>query len=680
MTAQELVQQAFDRLAQRSGFETRTDQVQLSLLLSDLIEQGSTGLFEAPTGLGKSLATLIPAIANAIANDRRTIIATYTNVLADQYWRKDLPLALSLFSEHVETAFLVGRQRYVCLMAMDEAMPNEVDSFRLSAELGNESEFRQHVRKNDRDLNRLWSQVQVPPVCPSKACPAYDDCFYYGARRRLEKAKVVITNHSVVITDAQSSDPETGREGMLFKYDFLILDEAHDFPSAAINGLEFELSANRLSSLVGVANRLEKMVEPLSAICGESSEWSHKVEDMRKELGKANTDLAALGVAMQTGGIVAVAPVEVDEHPAVQKFNAKQHAEAVEAIATRVQTACEKLSYDVQLRLERYRTESRHPEAKLLIDSTRNYVSYIRDFAAGAHELTRPSEASVSYIGNQFQNVILRRDLIDLQEPLRELLWNRGPYACLSATLQVDNEFDHFERVTGTQTMFREVLPSPYDFASQCALYLPKAGKIPDPTQSREGESEQIYYMAIAHELSNIIQICDGRTLALFHSRKEMEGVRKYMSTPDDLPILMQGRTGITAVGEQFKKNIYASLFALRSFWTGFDAPGETCSCVALVRIPFEVPVEPSQVARMAYLSQQGHDPFQYHTLPNAKIIMRQGAGRLIRSENDKGVIALLDPRLRTKRYGEQILSNFPDGIRTYDDFADAAGWIGMGA
>jgi ATP-dependent DNA helicase DinG len=190
---------------------------------------------------------------------------------------------------------------------------------------------------------------------------------------------------------------------------------------------------------------------------------------------------------------------------------------------------------------------------------------------------------------------------------------------------------------------------------------------------------EQIYYRALAAELSHMIEISDGRTLALFHSRKEMEGVYAHMRVSSDLPILIQSKTGAAMVGEQFKKNIFASLFALRSFWTGFDAPGETCSCVAVVRIPFEVPSDPQVVARMAYLHQQGLDPFMVHTLPNAKMMMRQGAGRLIRSVKDKGIIALLDPRLRTKRYGEQILANFPDGMRTFDDFADAAGWIGIG-
>ncbi len=677
MTAQELVQLAFERLAQRSGFETRHDQVQLSLLLSDLIEQGSTGLFEAPTGLGKSLATLIPAIANAIANDKRTVIATYTNVLADQYWRKDLPLALSLFDAHVPTAFLIGRQRYVCLMAMDEHMPGEVESFQLGAEEGVENEFRRLIRKPDREINKLWPQIAVPPVCPARACPAYDDCFYYQARKKLEKAKVIITNHSVVIQDAASSDPEAEREGMLFKYDFLVLDEAHDFPSAALNGLEFELSGSRLGSLTGIANRLENLVVPLAEVTGERREWHEKGEELRHQVQVAQKELVALGMQLEHGGIVAVTPEEIDDHPAVQRAHAKQYLTQVESIAERVRNACDRLSTDAVLRVERYRQEGKHPEAKTIADSSRNYISYVRDFAAGAHELSRPSGAAVSYIGNPRSEVILRRDYIDLREPLTGLIWDRVPYACLSATLQVDNEFDYFKQLTGTKPMFEEVLPSPFDHSLQCAVYMPKRDAIPDPTLSR-GAGEQTYYRAIARELSQIIEACQGRTLALFHSRKEMEGVYAFMEVSEDLPILVQGRTGVAMVGEQFKKNIFASLFALRSFWTGFDAPGETCSCVALVRIPFEVPVEPSMIARMAYLAQQGMDPFQSHTLPNAKIIMRQGAGRLIRSENDKGILALLDPRIQTKRYGEQFIANLPPGMRQFNDILDAVGWIGL--
>lgn len=679
MTAQELVKKAFDRLAERSGFENREFQVQLSLTLSDLMFEKTNGVFEAPTGLGKSLACLIPAIANAIVSGQRTVIATYTNVLAEQYWRKDLPLALSLFDDHCETAFLIGRQRYVCLMGLDEALPRELDNFSRDAELGTESEFRRLIPRMDREINQLWPRVQVPPVCPAKACPVYDDCFYYGARKKLEKAKVIITNHSVVIQDALGADDEIEKEGMLFAYDYLVIDEAHDFASAAINGLEFEISTPKLAALTGVSGRLHSLIQPFAGLSGEGFEWDAESEKFKAEIQKSVAELASLSQKVTESGIVTVSPSEVEDHPAVQKINAKDQIESVGAISEKVRLACEKYTSQVGVKLERYRSEVKSTDAKNLFDSTRNYISYIRDFAAGAGELTHPTGTSVSYIGNNRSEMILRRDLIDLREDLKKLLWNRVPYTCLSATLALDGEFDHFERTLGIEPTYKEILPSPYDFATQCSLYVPKGGKIPDPSTSRFGDAEQLYYLAVANELSQIIQTLGGRTLALFHSRKEMEGVKQYMRVGDDLPILMQGRSGVATVGEQFKKNVYASLFALRSFWTGFDAPGETCSCVALVRIPFEVPSEPAVVARMAYLAQQGLDPFQHHSLPNAKMIMRQGAGRLIRSNNDKGVIALLDPRLRTKRYGEQILANFPAEIRTFDDFIDAAGWVGLG-
>jgi ATP-dependent DNA helicase DinG len=150
------------------------------------------------------------------------------------------------------------------------------------------------------------------------------------------------------------------------------------------------------------------------------------------------------------------------------------------------------------------------------------------------------------------------------------------------------------------------------------------------------------------------------------------------MSLPPELPVYIQGRYGAASVGDRFREKITSTLFALRSFWTGFDAPGETLSCVVLVRVPFEVPVDPPQVARMAHLQQQGLDAFREHTLPQAKMLMRQGAGRLIRRAEDKGIIALLDPRLQTKAYGEQILANLPSDMRTFRDIRDAVGWIGL--
>jgi ATP-dependent DNA helicase DinG len=680
-TTESMIERAFERLLQRPGFISRPDQKQLSLLLGDLIANKSNGAFEAPTGLGKSLAALVPAIAHSMVKGRRVVIATYTNVLAEQYWRSDLPLALSLFEDEdlplPKTAMLMGRSRYACLVAADEHAPETVDVLRGRAKLGIESEFRQLIHRSQQTANSLWSKIASPPVCPARLCPAYDDCFYYRARRDAERAGIVITNHSVVISDAIVARSSDGEQSLLGDYDFLILDEAHDFPQAATSGLEFELSKPQINALIAVAGRVESALLPLAQQCGQGAEWSRFYAAFKDGIARCETELAGYGMTLGRPGIITASPPEVLEHPHVKSYQTSDDSSAVRRIAFDVSEACDQFVKVAEQRLEAWK-EVDPDRAKTLSESTRNYGVFLREYGSGCHRLFDPDGVAVSYVGRLGNDTWLRQDVIDLAEPLQELIWNRVPYACLSATLAVDGQFEFFRRVTGAEPEFEEILPSPFDHATQTAIYLPKAGAIADPTVARRNGDEPGYYRQIARELTDIITAMGGRTLALFHSRKEMEGVAALMQLPPSLPILMQTRFGGATVGEQFKDEPSSSLFALRSFWTGFDAPGETLSCVALVRIPFEVPVDPPSVARVAYLQTQDRDPFREHTLPNAKMMMRQGAGRLIRRATDHGVIALLDARIRTKNYGEEFLANFPDGVSTFDDIFEAMAHAGI--
>lgn len=677
--ASTLIERAFDALAARPGYVARPDQRQLALLLSDLIEERSTGAFEAPTGLGKSLASLIPAIAHGIASGRRTVIATYTNVLAEQYWWKDLPFALQLFEDvsEVKTQLIMGRSRYVCLAALDENAPDLTDLVMARGGMGTENEFRNTVRKPMRELSTLWSKVSAPPVCPGRLCPAYDSCFYYNARKSAEKAHVVITNHSVVLSDAIMKRAVEEGEGMLGPFDFLLLDEAHDFPQAAINGLEFELSGPKLAGLLGIAGRLEQSLLPLASTVGREVDWQTHVQRFRDGVERATRDLGAYGAHLGRPGILDAAPSEVMEHPQVKNHRAAAD-EGAQSVADAVAEACATFVTGTERRVEEWKDVA--PEgARMSREAMRNYVGYLREYGEGARTMFDPRGVAVSYVGQAPTGPLLRQDVIDLAEPLRELIWERSPWACLSATLAIDGSFDFFRRVTGAEPQFEEVLPTPFDYSSQAALYLPPMNRIPDPTIARKEGCEESYFYALAQEIGEIIRTCEGRTLALFHSRREMEAVHQRMDLPEDLPVYMQLKYGAATIGERFKANVNASLFALRSFWTGFDAPGETLSCVVLVRVPFEVPIDPPQIARLAYLQTQGRDAFSEHSLPNAKMLMRQGAGRLIRHADDRGVIAILDPRIQTKRYGEDILANLPTEMRTYRDFGDAAGWVGIG-
>ena len=464
---------------------------------------------------------------------------------------------------------------------------------------------------------------------------------------------------------------------MLGAFDFLILDEAHDFPSAATNGLEFELSGPRLSSLIAVSLRMETALVGLARDNGDLLDWTSHCASFREALDSCQKGLVAYSLELGRPGILTASPDEILNHPQVQANRTKDDMRGAKAIATRVSDECEEFVKGIDRRMKEW--EKTDPErVDMATDATRNYGAYLRDYGIHCFSLFDPQGVAVSYLGQSGTAALLRQDLIDLRAPLTELIWDRIPYVCMSATLALDGNFEYFRRVTGIEPDFEEILPSPFDFATQAALYLPPMDRIPDPSAARQQGREEDYWYRIAHELSRIIAQCGGRTLALFHSRKEMDAVFRLIQLPSDLPVYVQGKFGAAMVGERFKDNVNASLFALRSYWTGFDAPGETLSCVVLVRVPFEVPIEPPAIARLAFLQTQGRDAFGEHTLPQAKMLMRQGAGRLIRRSDDRGLIAILDPRVLTKRYGEAILDNLPHEMRTFRDLEEAVAWIGL--
>lgn len=676
------IQRAFEMLSQRPGFVERSDQQQLAFLISDCIEGGRSGAYEAPTGLGKSLAALIPAVANAIESGKRTVVSTYTNVLAEQYWRKDLPLALSLFDDPCPTAFLIGKQRYVCLSALAEASASTFLQVKEHAELGIETEFRNIVKKGARELNALWEQVSVPAVCPSRLCPLYNECFYYGARRQVEQAKVVITNHSVVLQDALLRQASENELSILGKMDLLILDEAHDFAEAAVNALEYEISDTKLNLMIGLANRMEQALLPIATQAREAHEWTSDVESFRQRLLRAKRDLAALGGVVGRSGIFGATPEPIWKHPEVTRHAIGDPTE-IERFADMLGAECSEFVTLADKALFRWRNaEGTSSEtADLARDTIRNYTMYLREFADQcaflAKRLSHDGDVAVSYLGGESLPMV-RRATVGLDGPLQSMLWTKVPTVSLSATLALEGNFEYFKRTTGASPEFEEVLPSPFDFGSQASLYLPPLGRIPDPASARATGQEGAYYAAIAKELREIIETVGGRTLALFHSRREMEAVYELIEPMEDYPIILQRKSGVATTGERFKQEVRTSLFGLRSFWTGFDAPGETLSCLVIVRIPFEVPVDPPAVARNAWIQSKGGNPFLDHSLPQAKLIVRQGVGRLIRSTEDQGVMAILDPRIHTKNYGQEFIANLPPGLRIYNDIGDAAGAVGL--
>ncbi|MEO7453883.1 MAG: ATP-dependent DNA helicase [Fimbriimonadales bacterium] len=670
-SAEGLINEALSRLSNRAGFVERENQKQLALLISDCIEGSQIGIFEAPTGLGKSLAALIPAIAHAIANEKRTVIATYTNVLAEQYLYKDLPLAMSLFDEQPETAFLIGRQRYACVAEIEAHVPDMREAYLEKAKVGIESEFREVTHLSGREALSKWRQMAVPQICPARMCDFYGRCIYYKARRQATKAGVVITNHSVVLMDASQGENENPIFG---NYDFLIVDEAHDFAQAAYSAFEFALDDGKLSQVASVASGLERVLRPRAAAKQSQGELASAFADFRRAIDAAKFDLSAAGANAPKSAILTASPQEIAEFPQVATRVSEPMQSKIYPLANALTDSCKALDKSVRDILKKDGAE----EMDALGESTMSYRQFLAEFAFNCKRLSSPEDKAVSYIETGFNPFSAKKAITDVSSLLQEKVWSKKPVVCLSATLAIDAEFDFFCGQTGIKPNFREILESPFSFANQAAVYLPLEDAIPDPVAVRREGAEDLYYSAIAKEIEAIIRALKGKTLALFHSRAEMEGVMERINLPDELPVYMQRRSGVGTVGESFRKNVNASLFALRSFWTGFDAPGETLSCVALTRIPFEVPVDPPSIVRSAAMTIEGRDPFREYSLANAKMLMRQGAGRLIRNDEDKGIIAILDPRIRTKNYGEAILDNLPPGMRRFTDIYEAMAAIGL--
>ncbi|MBS1706259.1 MAG: ATP-dependent DNA helicase [Armatimonadetes bacterium] len=672
------IDEAFSRLASRSGFSERPSQKQLALLLADSIIEGKSALYEAPTGLGKSLATLIPALVIAKDLGKRVVIATYTNVLAEQYWSKDLPFALDLLDDKPRTAFLLGQQRYACMIRMDQVGFDPLES-KKSMGQGIESDGFKFLKKQ-RGSKATWTDIQFPPRCEGRFCPLYRDCFYFSARRKAQNAGVVITNHSVVIQDALLKQGREGEGSLLGSYDYLILDEAHDFPQAVINGVEIILNAGTVRSGMEAVRAIGEEFGYIANRINRGETWRKTVRSTVMGLEQVVPALETLEIP-QKPTLYSCSPAELAPGTVLEQIKDSATAEVLQSVCGQIRAEVGNFHAEVSELMAgcAERGEETADEAMRVLERSSGWSLRLEQLGHAGSGLFDTSGVSSTYLVAEKSGASVRRDVIDLGPLLTELFWEKLPVAGLSATLCLDGNFDFYKKVTGWNPDFEEVLDSTFDYQSQAALYTPKVGAIPDPTLARKEGRESDYYASVANELWQIIRLLGGRTLALFPSRKEMEAVYRLMPQEAQLPILIQRYGGTHLVAKQFKSSPETSLFALRSFWTGFDAPGDTCSCVAVVRIPFEVPYDPPNLTRQAWMAREGRDPFREWALPNAKIMIRQGVGRLIRRDEDRGLIALLDPRLCTKNYGQEILDNLPSGMRRFDSAEDAIGWLGLG-
>ncbi len=678
---------AFQRLEARSGFETRHVQRQMAQFVCERLEGKSSGMVEAPTGVGKSLAVLLPAIAYCLREKKRVVISTYTNVLAEQYWRKDLPLAQSLFSNPPSAALAMGRSRYACL---DIIRSNKVK--RVTPELarflqewtgvaneGVEAELNEFLRRKaipEKLTRGMWTEIAVPSACRAKVCEYYHNCFYYEARRRAAQAGIVITNHAFVLTDAIVRIATNDAISLLDDYDFLIIDEAHDMLDAAANSLEFDLDEELIETLIahaatmsnqigdalegpdqpfGFIMSVQKLVEQFATHCREALESASKPE------------IPHDGVAVH------VAPAELAAYKSLREAFRPDLHDPVAHVALALQIEITTLMREVEQTYQSSKSQLTEKQREVVEATITQFIYGFEQIYQNLNRLIEPPNG-VCWVEPTEKGWKACYEPLVLADWLRERLWSRQPALLMSATLTVDGRFDFFEQQLGLETSHQLQLPPVFDYSRQCALYLPALGVIPQPPANTSAPGADEYYRRLAEQITELLKLTQGRALVLFASRNEMWEVHKRIPK---LPfrILLQGDSANADLSKQFREDVHSVLFGLRSFWTGFDAPGETLMNLILTRIPFEVPTTPLQRARQAWYESQGKNAFRAWSLPMAKQQMRQGFGRLIRRSNDRGIVAILDPRMRERSYGREILNNLPPSVPLYDRLDALTHW-----
>lgn len=638
-------------LSRARGFEYRPEQQLMATAVAEALENGSALLAEAGTGVGKSMAYLIPAIRYALENGRKAVISTHTINLQEQLFHKDIPTVSRALNCHFDAALLKGRANYLCRTRLRRALEQSADLF-------NQAETKQlhdllawSRESSDGSLADLPAELAISPkvwahvcsenhICTPRNC-GYD-CPYQAARRRVQEAQVVVLNHTLffgLLSLAEQMQPEDADapEGFIFPGDFVILDEAHTIETIAAHQLGLGLNEAELRY------DLLRLYNPHT----HKGSLRHHATPTLLQLVEECQQAAELFFG------TARADCQLDAHHGTVRLRSPQWTEDI------LSPTLAALFREIR---DMAATEENELTKAELLDTAGRLLAY-QEAAAELVQLTH-AETHVYWAeshGAEGQYTALRAALIDVAPALREKLFETGRTCiCTSATLSTgERGMDYFAGRVGAESARVLQIGSPFNFAEQMRIIVARSMPPPPPA----GEEEE-YQTALADWLVRSLEYSQGRAFILFTSYTLMRAMAarlKPFCIERGWPLLVQGDTlSRSQMLHHFKENIGSVLLGTDSFWTGVDVPGEALSHVIVTRIPFESPGNPLTEARMESITARGGNAFKEYSLPEAVLKFRQGVGRLIRSRTDTGTITLLDSRITGKFYGSRFMYALP--------------------
>jgi ATP-dependent DNA helicase DinG len=619
-------------------YEYRPGQLEMAKAVERALAERRHLIVEAGTGTGKTLAYLLPALRTG----QRIIISTGTKALQDQLFFRDVPFLETLVGE-LRVCYMKGRANYLCRHKLT-ALRNqpilsgleEIDQYRQI------SEWEQTTETGDRaelsgmpESSALWQKLDArTEACLGSTCPDYRRCFITEMRRRALESDIIIVNHHLFFADVAVKREAAGAPdaGILPEAAAVVFDEAHELEEVASSYFGLSVSNIRFEELArdtDVLLRGKEGAESLPAI-------TQQLRD-RARIFFAGLPLAGDG-RQPFAGREEFLEAEGDLYLAVRATLVRLEAEIGGMKADEAP--------GLRKRVARLRSEFEF----LLESSASNMVFWMerRISAGGSSERS----AALGAFRAQSRATFLQATPIDVSDLLFELVFDQIPTVVLtSATLTVQGGFEHIRKRLGLNEARELVVPSHFKYGEQALLYLPP--EMPDP---RDAEFPE----AAARCIQRVLEISKGRAFCLFTSYAQMRDLYERLLPVLDFPILLHGTAPRKALLEEFRATPNAVLFGTSSFWQGVDVQGEALSCVIIDRLPFAVPSDPVVSARMKAIEENGGKPFFDYQVPTAVLTLKQGFGRLIRSLEDRGLLVLLDPRVRTKRYGQTFLASLP--------------------
>lgn len=627
-------------LAKARNFEYRPEQQAMAVAVAHSLEEERHLVIEAGTGVGKSIAYLVPAILHALEQGKKAIISTHTINLQEQLINKDIPILRKVLPVEFEAVLVKGRGNYLCPRRLERAQQQATGLFTTSeqAELARLSAWANTtVDGSLSDLGvepdpKVWAQVcSEEHICTKKGCGAR--CFYQRARIMADAAQVIVINHTLLFILLGGVEEQAHREsGYLFPNDFIIFDEAHTL----------EQVASRQTGIAVTQYGLKATIQRL---------YNAKT---RKGLFTITRDAAGVTLAAGLSDDVDNFFRAIEERTDFRKgreVRIRNSDYVPDTISGRL-AGLELRIVEVVRRTEDEFLKAELQELARRISEARQAIVTFLEQSAEGHVYW------IERTGKVAQFLCLNAAPIDVAPVLRDMIFRAGCCSVMtSATLAVGRaDLAYFRRRIGAEEVEALQLGSPFDFRAQMKLFVVQ--KMPDPRHAAYGE-------ALAKWVSHFVTETEGRAFVLFTSYRAMQQLADEMQpffAKQAMNLLVQGR-GMPRgkLLDQFRTTPRSVLFGTDSFWMGVDVPGDALSSVIITRLPFAVPDHPLIEAKLELIEERGGDAFTEYSLPEAILKLRQGVGRLIRTKGDRGIVVILDNRIVTKPYGRAFLKALPE-------------------